>query len=110
MNILSWEMLNPCWQVDYKPLSVQGPAVQVHHGETTLRARQDLYDEQLVEIQDTLKSISTSLEKTEASNRELLEEMTNLKCCYNEVSQRLDVDGLRMDNLDMIVSRLENKV
>ena len=94
-----------------EPSSVQGSAVQTHHqGVTSLRTRQDLYDEQLVEIQDMLKCISTSLEKTETSNRELLEEMTNLKCCYNEVSQRLDTDGLRMDNLDKIISRLENKV
>ena len=77
---------------------------------STLRARQDQYDEQVVEIQDTLMCISTTLEKTETSNRELLEEMTSLKYCYNEVSQRLDTDCIRMDNLDKIISRLENKV
>ena len=36
--------------------------------------------------------------------------MTSLKCCYNEVSQRLDTDGIRMDNLDEIISRLGSKV
>ena len=57
-----------------------------------------------------MKRISTSLEKTETSNRDLLEEMTSLKCCYNEVSQRLDTDGIRMDNMDEIISRLGSKV
>ena len=94
-----------------EPLGVHGPAVQTHHqGMSTLRARQDQYDEQVVEIQDTLMCISTTLEKTETSNRELLEEMTSLKYCYNEVSQRLDTDGIQMNNLDKIISRLENKV
>ena len=94
-----------------EPLGVHGPAVQTHHlGMSNLKARQDQYDEQLGKIQDTLTCISTTLEKTETSNRELLEEMSNLKFCYNEVSQRLDTDGIRMDNLDRIISRLENKV
>ena len=92
-----------------EPLRVHSPAVQTHRqGISNLKARQDQYDEQLGKIQDTLISINTTLEKTEASNRESLEEMSNLKSCYNEVSQRLDTDGVRMDNLD--ISRLENKV
>ena len=94
-----------------EPLGVQGPAVQTpHQGMITLSARQDQYDEQLVGIQDTLMRISTTLERTENSNRELLEEMTSLRYCYNEVSQRLYTDGIRMDNLDEIISRLGNKV
>ena len=94
-----------------EPLGVQGPAVQIpHQGINTLSARQDQYDEQLVEIQDTLMRINTILERTEDSNRELLEEMTSLRYCYDEVSQRLDTDGIRMDNLDEIISRLGSKV
>ena len=94
-----------------EPLRVHGPTVQTHHqGMSNLKARQDQYDEQLGKIQDTLMCISTTLEKAETSKRELLEEMSNLKFCYNEVSQRLDTDGIRMDNLDKIISRLENKV
>ena len=54
--------------------------------------------------------INTILERTEDSNRELLEEMTSLRYCYDEVSQRLDTDGIRMDNMDEIISRLGSKV
>ena len=77
---------------------------------SNLRARQDQYDEQLGKLQDSLISINTTLQKTETSNRELLEEMSSLKSSYNEISQRLDTDGIRMDNLDRIISRVESKV
>ena len=51
-----------------EPLGVQCPAAQTpHQGMTSLSARQDQYDEQLVEIQDTLTRISTTLERTEDS-------------------------------------------
>ena len=94
-----------------EPLRVHSPAVLSHHqGVTNLKARQDQYDEQLGKIQDSLTSINTTLQKTETSNRELLEEMSNLKSSYNEISQRLNTDGKRMDNLDRIISRVENKV
>ena len=59
-----------------EPLGVQGPAVQIpHQGIISLSARQDQYEVQLVEIQDSLMHISTTLEKTEDSNREILEEI-----------------------------------
>ena len=77
---------------------------------SNLRARQDQYDEQLGKLQDSLMSINITLQKTETSNRELLEEMKSLKSSYNEISQRLDTDGIRMDNLDRIISRVESKV
>ena len=94
-----------------EPLGVQCPAVQIpHQGITSLSARQDQYEVQLVEIQDALMRISTTLEKTEDSNREILEEMISLRYCYEGVSQRLDTDGVRMDNMDEIISRLGSKV
>ena len=55
-------------------------------------------------------SINITLQNTETSHRELLQEVDSLKCSYTEISQRLDTDGLRLDNFDRIISRVESKV
>ena len=86
------------------------PGLSRNQGMSNLRTRQDQYNEQLGKLQDSLVSINITLQNTETSNRELLQEVNSLKCSYNEISQRLDTDGVRMDNLDRIISRVESKV
>ena len=86
------------------------PGLSRNQGMSNLRTRQDQYNEQLGKLQDNLVSINITLQSTETSHRELLQEVNSLKCSYKEMSQRLDTDGLRMDNLDRIISRVESKV
>ena len=91
-------------------IQVNLPGLSRNQGMSSLKARQDQYDEQLGKLQDNLVSINITLQNTETSHQELLQEVDSLKCSYTEISQRLDTDGLRLDNFDRIISRVESKV
>ena len=77
---------------------------------TTMKLRQDRYEEQLERLQDNVVSMNITMQSAEASYRELQEDVESLKSNSSEVWHRLKTDEVRLDNLDKIVSRVENKV
>ena len=77
---------------------------------TTLKIRQDGYEEQLERLQDNMISMNITMQSAEASYKELQEDVESLKSNSSEVWQRLRTDELRLDNLDKFVSRVESKV
>ena len=75
-----------------------------------MKLRQDRYEEQLERLQDNVVSMNITMQSAEASYRELQEDVESLKSNSSEVWHRLKTDEVRLDNLDKIVSRVENKV
>ena len=77
---------------------------------TIMKTSQDRYEEQLGRLQANIVSINITMQSTEASHRELQQAVNHLEGNYSEVFKRLNTDGVRLDNLDKIISRVENKV
>ena len=75
-----------------------------------LKFRQDIYEEQLQRLQDNMISMSVAVQNAETSYRVLHEDVESLKSNSSEVWQRLKTDELRLNNLDGIISRVENKM
>ena len=75
-----------------------------------MKSRQDRYEEQLGTIKAYMVSINMTVENTEASHQGLLQAVNHLEDNFFEVSQRLDTERMRVDNLDTIISRVEKKV
>ena len=77
---------------------------------TIMKLRQDRYKGQLERLQDNVVSMNITMQGAEASYRELQEGVENLKSNSSKIWQRLKTDEIRLNNLDKIVSRVENKV
>ena len=77
---------------------------------TIMKLRQDRYEGQLERLQDNVVSMNITMQGAEASYRELQEGVENLKSNSSKIWQRLKTDEIRLNNLDKIVSRVENKV
>ena len=77
---------------------------------SAMKFRQDKYEEQLEKLQDNVGTLSITMQSAESSYRELQEDVEKLKSNNSEVWQRLKTDEVRLNQLDNIVSRVENKV
>ena len=77
---------------------------------TIMKLRQDRYKGQLERLQDNVVSMNITMQGAEASYRELQEGVENLKSNSSKIWQKLKTDEIRLNNLDKIVSRVENKV
>ena len=77
---------------------------------TIMKLRQERYEGQLERLQDNVVSMNITMQGAEASYRELQEGVENLKSNSSKIWQRLKTDEIRLNNLDKIVSRVENKV
>ena len=77
---------------------------------TTMKIRQDRYEEQLEKLKDNVVTLNITMQSAESSYRELQEDVESLKSNSSEVWQRLKTDEVRLNNLDKIISKVKSKV
>ena len=67
-----------------------------------------MYEEQLERIHDSGMTLNVTMQGAESMYKELQGSVEDLKSNSSEVWQRLETDERRLDNLDKIISKVED--
>ena len=69
-----------------------------------------MYEEQLERIHDSVMTLNVTMQGAESMYKELQGSVEDLKSNSSEVWQRLETDERRLDNLDKIISKVEDSI
>ena len=75
-----------------------------------MKARQNNYEEQLGRLQDSVVTLNIFMQGAKSLYKEFQENVEDLKSNSSEVWQRFGTDERRLDNLDKIISKVEDSV
>ena len=70
----------------------------------------NMYEEQLERIHDSVMTLNVTMQGAESMYKELQGSVEDLKSNSSEVWQRLETDERRLDNLDKIISKVEDSI